>query len=202
MALSKRQLAVALVVALAAAMAAAPATAQSCETGFKFDFGSGQYISQGDTSGSCRMANRRPCSDVSVHAAERGEHACRSSAPAFGQTDGPSRQKSTGPAQGGQSKTSMSQTSMCNIFLDSFHALVQRGLLATPAAPPRSFLTRLFTRIFACLDVQCHGNCCATDGDCPSSSCIANNLGGTNMNCKGNSKGSKVTTTMMQSSEK
>lgn len=32
-------------------------------------------------------------------------------------------------------------------------------------------------------DVPCHGNCCPTTGICPTSSCIANDLGNTNLNC-------------------
>ncbi|KAG1654217.1 hypothetical protein FOA52_006961 [Chlamydomonas sp. UWO 241] len=47
---------------------------------------------------------------------------------------------------------------------------------------------------------NCHGNCCATTGICPTSSCNANDLGGDNRNCKGDAKGALATTTLTQSS--
>lgn len=41
--------------------------------------------------------------------------------------------------------------------------------------------------------MKCHGQCCTLDGKCPTSSCVANNLGRKNLNCvfkDGTTKGS------------
>ncbi|KAG1674580.1 hypothetical protein FOA52_001829 [Chlamydomonas sp. UWO 241] len=47
---------------------------------------------------------------------------------------------------------------------------------------------------------NCHGSCCVTDGICPSSSCVANDLGSDNRNYKADGKGALARTTLSSSS--